>query len=150
MTAMHFRQRYVLMAFVLLSAVAGCTVGSAGHRLGPAQTGQGITVEVTTRATSRYFELWNHSAEVLAVQTDGLLLRSHDASQRRIVRVAYSAIEEARFDDLSRLGFGWGAVPSVEQREELRLLSRFPQGVDDELLQRLLNVYDQDTLRTIP
>jgi hypothetical protein len=150
MTAMHFRQCYVLMALVLLSAVAGCTVGPAGHRLGPAQTGQGITVEVTTRATSRYFELWNHSAEVLAVQTDGLLLRSHDASQRRIVRVAYSAIEEARFDDLSRLGFGWGAVPSAVQREELRLLSRFPQGVDDELLQRLLNVYDQDTLRTIP
>lgn len=136
-----------LFSALFFVSLLGCTIGPAADSLEPAQSGRGITVQVSVRSDISP-SLWRHHAEVLAVQDDGLLLRSHHDHEQSIVRIAYSAIREARFDELSRLNFGDGAPPA--RREELRLLSRYPQGVDDDLLRRLLNAYDQDTLRTIP
>lgn len=151
---MRFHTRITMPTFVLLLIVAGCQVGSTGHDLAPARTGRGITIQLTTTSDLTSASLRKHPAEVLDVQTDSLLLRSlllrsRRMSQQKIFRIAYSAIEEAGFDDLSQLNFGSNG-PSSNQRERLRLLSRFPQGVDEDLLRRLLNAYDQDTLRTIP
>jgi hypothetical protein len=147
---MRFYTRITMPAFVLLLIVAGCKVGSTGHDLGPARTGQGLTIQVTVPSASQnYYHLWKHHAEVLDVQADSLLLRSRHEAQRSLFRIAYRDIDEARFDDLSRLNFDHDG-PSPDQREALRLLSRFPQGVDDNLLRRLLDAYNQNTLRTVP
>ena len=60
------------------------------------------------------------------------------------------SIESVEVGGLERLNFGHGRPPSDVQLQELRLLSRYPQGVNDDLLGRLLVAYDQDELRTIP
>lgn len=135
-----------LATSALLVMLAGCTVGPNVMKLAPAQTGQGIdivVVPVDTPDGPRYERI---DGELLAVRPDALLLRAS-----RIVLVAYSSMEDVTVEGLKRLNFGDGQPPpSKEQREELRLLSRYPQGVSDDLLRRLLDAYDQDELHTIP
>lgn len=132
----------------LLLALSGCMIGPGAKKLPPVQTGQGIVVALTTTAAPKVPSFQNHRAEVLAVQEESLLLLIHDLGS--IFDISYNVIAKARFDRLKRLNFGKGRPPSPEQLEEMRLLSRFPQGVSQEMLHRLLATYHQNKLNTIP
>lgn len=125
----------------------GCNVGPTADVLAPFRTGQGIDVTLSMRGTAGRTN-GGFRAEVLEVRREALLVNSprHPES---IALVSYRAIGGATFDGLERLNFGSGRPPSPAQQEELRLLSRYPQGVSDELLQKLLLAYHQDELRTI-
>ena len=134
-----------LATLALLLLLAGCTVGPNVMKLAPAQTGQGIGIVVIPVETPGGPTYGRISAELLEVRDDALLIR-----ESRVALVAYRAIAQVEVRGLKRLNFGDGEPPTEEQREELRLLSRYPQGVSDDLLQRLLDAYDQDELHTIP
>ena len=140
------RWSIAISASFLLVMLAGCRVGPNVMKLAPALTGRGIDIVVVPVETPDGPQYERIDAELLAVRPDALLLRAS-----RIVLVSYSSIEDVTVEGLKRLNFGDGQPPpSEKQREELRLLSRYPQGVSDDLLRRLLDAYDQDELQTIP
>jgi hypothetical protein len=82
--------------------------------------------------------------ELLAVNDTGLLL----LQQRQVILVKYSVISNSSFEDLPpSVAVRNREPPSAPVREQLRLASRFPQGVTPERLQVLLLAYGQDSLK---
>jgi hypothetical protein len=134
--------------FALLGVVVtlpSCVVGPSADGLAPAQTGRGVDIVVTPLETPEGPTYGHIRAELLAVRDDALLLQ-----MGLITLVPYASIVRAEVEGLERLSFGDGQPPTDAKRQELRLLSRYPQGVSDDLLRRLLDAYDQDELHTIP
>lgn len=138
-----------LLLLPALLTLTGCYIGPAVTTFPPARTGQGIEVHLTTRGGSRH-PAEQAGFEVLAVRDDGLLLRSLLLGADPLFFVADEVIEVARFPSRKQLSFGEGRERPASWHAELRLLSRFPQGVDEKLLRNLLSAYQQDSLRTIP
>lgn len=130
-------------------AVSGCVFGPSIDGLAPARTGHGVEIRIASRATASS-SFGAFSGELLAVREDALLLHVPLLRDDPVTLISYAVIGSAEVVGLDRLSFGDGAAPSAEQREELRLLSRYPQGVSDDLLRRLLAAYDQDELTTVP
>ena len=151
--------RFVLAGIVSL-LVQGC-YGPRVEGFPPAWEPGGIAATV---------HLANDSlrAEVLAVEEDALLVLVDPSpghgSSGQLVRIPLTRVRDARFDNAGEadhsfwryLGYGPGsenmepyqvagwllaADPAV--RSHLRLLSRYPQGVSEELLVRLEGVYGE-------
>jgi len=115
-------------------AICGCHFGTRARTFGPAQGPEGVSAEIVTPAGG-----WV-SGELLEVQDTALLV----LSDQRIVLVPYSLVRSAQFAQMNKNTTILGQVtPSVAVREELRLVSRFPQGVTPELLEELLDAYGQ-------
>ena len=128
--------RSACAAILVVSALAacGCHFGTRTQTFGPARGPGGVAAEIVTPAGS-----WV-SGELLEVQDTALLV----LSDQRIVLVPYSLVRSAQFDQMNRNTMILGQVtPSVAVREELRLVSRFPQGVTPGLLEELLAAYGQ-------
>jgi hypothetical protein len=133
------------LTLAVIFTLTGCTSGPNVNKLQPVLTGQGVNIAVVPVETSDGPTYGRIDGELLAVRDDALLLRAG-----LIALVSYSSIERAEVKGLERLTFGDGQPPTEEQRQELRLLSRYPQDVSDGLLRRLLDAYDQNELHTIP
>ncbi len=128
---------------IVLVTLIGCTVGPSVQTFNPATNPQGIHASLLTLIGSRI------EGELLEVRDSGLVVLADD----ELVLAPYGSIRRARFDQMRRLNFGPRAGltgPRIgltdEKREELRLLSRFPQGIDGEVLNRLLAAYGQTKL----
>jgi hypothetical protein len=125
-----------------LLLVAGCTIGPRVRTFAPAREPRGLVAQVS-RGQRRF------DAELLAVTDTALLML--DPRAGRILLVPFNATTRVRFPQLpGEYLLRRGNEPSPDQRERLRLLSRFPPGVDAELLSRLLAAYGQDSLRVLP
>jgi hypothetical protein len=82
--------------------------------------------------------------ELLAVRENAILI----IERQEVVLIPYTGINRARFRGLrSEIR---RRTPPQRVQNQLRLLSRYPQGVDAELLQRLLSAYQQPALRVLP
>ena len=99
----------------------------------PARTPLGVM----TKITSDRGEL---SAELIEVRDTGVLV----LAEKRFRLLPYSIIVSSRAEGLDRsYSFGGRTAPTAETRERLRLVSRFPQGLTPELLQKLLQANGQ-------
>ena len=127
----------VLLCMVLF---AGCIHGQRVENFPPAQRPGGLDVEVTTSA-----EAPRITGELLAVRADGLLI----GTQSRIVFVSFGTIRDGRFPAVARLRIGARRTPGPDKLKELSLMSRFPQGLHSDLLERLLEAYSQDVVEEI-
>ena len=92
-------------------------------------------------------EFWG---ELIEVRDDGIVLlatnsqdMAHPKSELRFVR--YQGIVSSSIDD-SHYSFPNRRAPKPSAREQLRLLSRFPQGLTPELARQLLQAYGQTEL----
>lgn len=121
--------------FVPLIAGLGCPVGPHAGGFDPATGGAGISVVITTEAGR------SPDVELLAVRDTALLV----LSRSRVTLVPYPIIRNVRVHQRGHLNFK-APGPTHSQRDELKLLSRYPQGVSPELLQRLLAAYEQSEL----
>jgi len=125
-----------------LLVIAACTIGPRVQTFAPARTPGGLVAQVS-RGRERF------DAELLAVTDTALLML--DPRAGRILLVPFNATTRVRFPQLpEKYLLRRGNEPSPNQREELRLLSRFPPGVDAGLLSRLLAAYGQDSLTVLP
>lgn len=83
------------------------------------------------------------SAELYAVEPAGVLMKAS-----LLTRVDWTSM---RSMDVVGFGTGYdmraGSGMSDEQRERLRLISRFPQGLSGPLLTRVLETLGQDSVR---
>lgn len=136
---MDARARYVVprIAILVSLAVAGCQMGTRPSELVPATSPRGTEVELhLTDAGGRL------TGELVAVRENDLLL---DTS-RGFTAVRYAAFGRAEFEDAPGVG-RWRDAEG--QRERLARYSRYPFGVSEELLRRLLAARDQEELRVI-
>jgi hypothetical protein len=82
------------------------------------------------------------TGELLHARPEGLILRTSG-----IFQFPWGEIESTSFDRLRGVRWPERTVPSPPTLEKLRLVSRFPQGLDEATTRRLLDVYGQDSLQ---
>ncbi len=118
--------------------LAACHVGIGLDEFMPANKPTGIHTSIqSTKARIR--------GELLGVTDTSLVLRT----EREIVSVHYDAFLSVRFAQRRQLNVDFARWPNREAREELRVLSRFPQGISKDVLEQLLAVHQQNRLRTV-
>jgi hypothetical protein len=127
--------RHVMTAICLL-LIAGCMVGGNVKKYQPAQGPAGATVEL--RMVDKSFI----RGELLAIEDSSLVVLRDSV----LNRVALSSVKEGRAPSLSFAG----SRLSSTQRDRLRLISRFPQGISAELEPRLLSAYGQSSIQSVP
>src|SRR5438552_18870931 len=121
------------LAAVLLS---GCVFGAQPGSFGPA----GVQLELTTLRPHPLSPVYG---ELLAADDSGLVV--HTATG--VVRVLYPSIAAARIKQM--LDWSPPARPGLPAMLRLRDLSRYPQGLSGELLDRVLRAYGSDSLPVI-
>ena len=124
-----------------MSLILGaCTFGQSADNFHAAYRPTGIDSSI--RLSDSAVEL---DGELLAVQDTAILVLSDD----EVTLIPYRAIDRATFHQLGNPQVEDGRRPASWIRERLRLVSRFPQGVDSDLLDRLLAAYGQSELRVM-
>jgi hypothetical protein len=120
---------------------AACHTGPTVERFEPAQRPGGVAISLRLQRTGAD---WRITGELLAVRDSDLLVRDSTAFWRVPIRAIRRASVQAKGGDVSieqgRIGVG--------SRDRLRLLSRYPQGLSDELLAGLLAAYGRDSVET--
>jgi hypothetical protein len=126
-----------LVTLLAVGTLAACSYGVNTKKFRPALGPQGVEAIVETDPGEE------RRGELLEVRENGLLL----ATPRAILLVPYEAARSARFVDVNiRLS---RRAPTPEEFDRLRLLSRFPQGLDPVLLRQLLEARGQSEPRTL-
>jgi hypothetical protein len=131
-----------LTAAIAMSGIqlGSCHTGVQLETFRPAHNPDGIRVQIE-------LEREQMSGELLEVRADGLLIYA-SARDQRIVLVPYSLIERATFNQFNRV-LTSGRDPDDVTKERLRLLSRFPQGLSEELMASVLAAYGQNHLEIL-
>ncbi len=119
---------------VLALSLAGCMIGNTTATFKPALSPAGVE----TRLRFRRGEI---RGELIEVRDSGVVV----APPGDIVFVPFAVIRIATFEQTNLTYVG--SSPSGEVRERMRLLSRFPGGLTPELLDRLLAMRGQQSLR---
>jgi len=154
---MKFPFTYLLLCL----AIAGCHAGPQIENFEQARRPEGITTIIELRGGIAERE--HVEGELLEVREDGLLLNTREVREggvveRRLVFVPYTAMEDIGLEkvNLSMLHEedNWAeddAPPKRREpdRETLRQLSRFPQGLSRPLLDKLLEAQGQTTVDVI-
>lgn len=152
---MKLRSTYLLLCL----SIAGCQFGPRIDSLEQARQPEGIAttikfhngIDVPGRLKGELLEVREHGLLVIARETG-----KGGSVEKRLVFVPYTAMEDADFDQLNLRVVGQHDVstgeywpPSLRDREKLRLLSRFPQGLSTPLLEQLLEAKDQTAVEVI-
>jgi hypothetical protein len=126
----------LLLAFTALATLQACLhhFGTKVESFPTAHSPEGIIGEVVTTGTK-------YKGEVIEVRDTGIVILA--AGTFRFV--PYSAIRSSHFDGIGG-PISSKKVPSFQNRERLRLVSRFPQGLTPEILQKLLSANAQTEL----
>lgn len=129
-----------LLGVVVVGAVLACNTGTRLEKFAPAHEPAGVTIRLRLHFGQGTQLL---AGELLAVQDSGILLRD----STRIVFVWNDAV---RYGETTTRGTGlsFERKPVGSTREQLRLLSRYPDGVSPGLLSSLLAAYGRDSVET--
>ena len=128
---------FALLACVVVTA---CRFGAQPSEIAWVNLPEGahIALRVTGEPQDRVGEL-------LAVGDDGIMMRGDKITRVYWNRVSAIDVEKLSGDyDLLR-----GERASAERRLRLALISRFPQGLSDELLSRLLAAHQQTAVEEL-
>jgi len=118
-----------------LLAASACRWGPRLDRFPAATSASGATMAIDGPRRSSL------DGELLAAADSGLVV----ARQARVTFVPYAAISSARVVGLDQAyALARGRAPDAERLARLRRVSRFPQGLNDEILARLLRAHAQD------
>lgn len=141
------RRSLRLMFFSLVGPLVACTFGPRLKTFPLAHGPQGAKVTVTAGSERL-------RGELLEVRGDGLLLltelhedrdRGLERKEQRLVLVGYAVMQHARFEALDESLSG-GETPETGKLDRLRRISRFPQGLQPDLLEKLLRDCGQQEL----
>jgi hypothetical protein len=122
-----------ITTLILLCLLNGCRYGVTVESFPPARTPRGVMTNITS-------DRGKFSAELIEVRDTGIVI----LAETRFRLLPYSIIVSSRTEGLNRdYAFGGRSSPTAETRDRLRLVSRFPQGLTPELLQKLLEANGQ-------
>lgn len=137
----------VAVVLALLVAPACVAIPVAGTGSIPVRPGgEIVNLDLGGRVSDRVV------AELLAVRPEGLVLYTG-----AVVEARWEGIRSASFEHVRGEPDRWGRIrpidwpyrakPDPSTLEQLRLLSRFPQGLDEDLTRRLLDAYGRESIR---
>lgn len=119
---------------ILASTTLACAFGPTVREFRPARQPHGATIHFGTEAERYVGELLEARDAGLVVLTDGVL------------RLApYDAIVSLRIEQV-RMQWEPRRPPSAEHLDRLKLISRFPYGLEPGVLERLLRAHNQTEL----
>jgi hypothetical protein len=143
-----------IVVALIAGLTGGCTYGMSTGKLRLTNSPRGVE----TRITSTGVEF---AGELIEIRESALVLLSQRVvtpvkggvtatPERRLRLIPYTAVLNSQFEQLSgRLRIVGGRAPTGEGREDLRLVSRFPQGLSPEVLLQLLKEHGQTELAGI-
>ena len=138
---------------VLAGVLSACHVGPQIDELPAAVQPQGAEVELDFQKASPHRELDIAGAELLVVNDDGIVvaLRTAPGGPARLTAIPWTVLHRVTATDFQGIRWASGLTDKYDQRgrENLRLVSRFPQGLSDSLQDRLLEAYRQAQLDTL-
>ena len=121
-------------------AASACRWGTRVERFPAATTPFGATMAISG-PDRRFLD-----GELLAATDSGLFV----ARQARVIFVPFAAIASARVAGLDQAYMlDRGKAPDAERLARLRRVSRFPQGLSDDVLARLLRAHAQDSVERV-
>jgi len=138
-----------LIGLVLLS---GCvkTTGAKIEDFGPARANIGPSVDIRLLKDARTASTFAAStykvqAELLTADETGMIVlyALGNANGVRVTRIPYSLIRKCFFEDLQYLNFGESRKLTDSRKEQIRLVSRFPGGVESAAFQKILESMGQ-------
>jgi hypothetical protein len=126
-----------LLTLVILAFLSnGCTLGMTASKFRPAKGPQGVNMRITT-------EQGEFSGELIEVRDTGIVV----LVDQKLRFLPYTDIRYSKLDQSSSYGpISQRKAPKPDAQAQLRLLSRFPQGLSPELMRQLLDVYGQTEL----
>lgn len=160
--------KFLFTCLLLSLAITGCQFGPKIENFDQARRPEGITASIELRRGIAVRE--RVEGELLEVRDDGLLVNIREVREggvlkRHLVFVPYTAMETVGVEDLNVTILNkdetrpWAEVdpasPRIREqvreqdREKLRLLSRFPQGLSRPLLGALLAAEGQTGVEVI-
>lgn len=122
--------KHVSLYVILALATTSCAVGQKTTNFAVAQQPAGVATTLELGRTVM-------RGELLAVEDNALIV----LSDQQITRVPYTSIRKATFAQ-TRVSIRDYVVTNAD-RDKLRLLSRYPQGLTPALLRSLLAAYRQ-------
>ncbi len=138
----------LLLQLISFLAMAGCSTSVEVKDFKPAQGPQGIQMELSLNGN--VIDGDKIDGELLAVRGDGVLLNVADypgsvGAANTVVLIPFWMMDRAKLEQM-------GSAKVESQGEEgnevylarLRMVSRFPQGLSDELLAKLLTQTGQE------
>lgn len=124
----------LILICLSLALISSCVHGPNLQEFETAHGPGGIATSLSISGDTRGVD-----GELLEVRDDGILI----ATPSQVLFVSYGRILSGRFASAPRLRIGAQRVPGPEKRKDLSLLSRFPQGLEADVLHGLLGAYDQ-------
>ncbi len=143
------RARRIALALAAL-VFAACHVGPQVEQMDVARKPFGAMIDVELKSQAKKTKL---QGELLEVRDDGLIiLKEKEAgTTARLLLIPWTRIKRAGASELP--GIAVRTSHGDRQRnasiEELRNVSRFPQGLTSDLTRQLMSHYGQTTLDTI-
>jgi len=136
-----------LIAFL---ALAGCSTSVEVKDFKPAQGPQGIQMEISLNGD--VIDGNRVEGELLAVRADGVILNVTDypgsaKGENTLVLIPFWMMDRATLEQMGSAKVeSQGEEANKVYLERLRMVSRFPQGLSDELLSELLTEMGQKQL----
>src|SRR5688572_8934166 len=118
----------LMLLAVAAAGPQGCTLGTTPGEFGPAMTPRGVETRLGLPGRVALV------GELLTVSDSGLIVL---AAGPRVVHAHWPALQSATFRQV-RARLSGGIPPDARTRERIRLVSRFPYGMQPELMTRLL------------
>ena len=137
------------MSVLLVGSIVagGCFWGPALKDHTPATSGRGLATVVDFKPQEGQDPLPIVTGELLTVDADGMVLLTE--SEPCLLFVPFAAIRTASFPEDKKLSIGrWGV--NEKRLRRMRLQSRFPQGVSNEVETELLDFCKMETIPVVP
>lgn len=138
------RQSTRVIGFGCLVMLGACHVGPVLNEMPEIREPQGANVVVDIDQPGKKPRL-KLEGELVEVRADGLVIALSTSAGQRLSFASWDDVYRVKATEFG--GFQSAAYGGVERREEsiarMRLISRFPQGLSPELLDKLLASYDQ-------
>jgi len=125
-----------LLLVMLAGLMSGCSVGMTALKYRPAQAPNGVIMHVDTTQGK-------YSGELIEVRDSGIVVQT----DQKLRLLPYTEILSSQADQTtSAYAPSKQKAPLPKAQAQLRLLSRFPQGLSPELMGRLLSTLGQTEL----
>lgn len=144
---MDSQRRLIWLITGCVTFVCACSLGQSADDFAPAQGPGGVATVLKVANEGRTLEL---NGELLAVPDSGLFVLTDDAvpgqpGTHTVVFTLWSWIQTGDFEQMA-VRIRKGGPLSPGEKETLRRVSRFPQGISAKLLADLLTAYGLKTV----